>query len=76
LVSAVSAFDMHTVSPGTLSPYFFGGTLVGFICFCVGASKNTAAYVAVNIVVFVSQAPVGLRRDLGMVREFAMNVKG
>jgi len=49
LASALSAFDMHTLSPGTLSPAFSSV----FIGFYVGASKNTAAYGSVDIDVFV-----------------------
>jgi len=47
-------FDLHTLLPGTLA-WVFGGTLLALInfSFCVGASKNATAYVAVDIVVFV-----------------------
>lgn len=43
---------MHRLSPGTLA-CVFDGTIFAFIGFYVGASKNTAAYVFVDIVVFV-----------------------
>jgi hypothetical protein len=119
----------YVIAWNTLACVVFGGTLVTFIGFCVGASKNTAAYVSVDIVVFIvflhrldhpfrlchrtssrcggavevevrmridmgvrvcrggirwgdlkiperiNQAQVGLRRDLGMVRDFAMSIE-
>jgi len=52
LVSALTAFDVHTLSPGTLSPTFSAVPSV-FIGLCVGAAENTVVYVSIDTVVFI-----------------------
>jgi hypothetical protein len=55
LVSALTVFDMHTLSPGTLSPAFsvLSDPVFTVISVCVGAAENTSVYVPVDIVAFI-----------------------